>query len=82
MKTLLLIDANSLIHRSFHALPPFTAPNGEPTGALYGLSAILLKIIKEKNRIIGLPLLIGRSRLFRKKFLKNIKSNGPKRRTN
>lgn len=46
-ETLLLIDANSLIHRSYHALPPFTAPDGRPSGALYGLSSILLKIINE-----------------------------------
>ncbi len=47
--TLLLIDANSLIHRAFHALPPFTGPDGRPTGALYGLASMVLKILKEKN---------------------------------
>ncbi|MDE2018762.1 MAG: hypothetical protein KGJ13_00225 [Patescibacteria group bacterium] len=47
MKTLLLIDANSIIHRSFHALPPFTDPAGEPTGAIYGLASILLKLWRE-----------------------------------
>src|SRR3990170_2253555 len=46
---LLLIDANSLIHRFFHALPPFTAPDGQPTNALYGLSGVLLKIIREQK---------------------------------
>ncbi len=46
-KTLLLIDANSLIHRFFHALPPLTTPKGEPCGALYGLSQVLLKIFRE-----------------------------------
>ena len=44
---LLLIDANSLIHRAYHALPPFTSPEGKPTGALYGLSSILIKILRE-----------------------------------
>ncbi len=44
MKQLLLIDANSIIHRSFHALPPFTGPDGRPTGALYGISAMLLTL--------------------------------------
>ncbi|MBI3046191.1 MAG: hypothetical protein HYY86_01430 [Candidatus Harrisonbacteria bacterium] len=44
---LLLIDANSLIHRSFHALPPLTTPKGEPINAVYGLSSILLKILRE-----------------------------------
>lgn len=47
MKKLLLIDANSIIHRSFHALPPFTTPEGKPSGALYGLASILLKLWRE-----------------------------------
>lgn len=49
MKKLLLIDANSLIHRCFHALPPLTSPKGEPINAVYGLSSILLKILREHN---------------------------------
>lgn len=44
-----MIDANSLIHRSFHALPPLTNPKGEPINAVYGLSSILLKILREHN---------------------------------
>jgi DNA polymerase-1 len=47
MKTLLLIDAHSIIHRSFHALPPFTTPSGMPSGALYGLASVLLKLFRE-----------------------------------
>jgi DNA polymerase-1 len=49
MKKILLIDANSLIHRSFHALPPLTTPKGEPINAVYGLSSILLKLLREHN---------------------------------
>jgi DNA polymerase-1 len=49
MKTLLLIDANSIIHRSFHAIPPFTGPEGQPTGALYGIASILLKLWREEK---------------------------------
>jgi DNA polymerase-1 len=44
MKTLLLIDANSIIHRAYHAIPPFTGPDGRPTGALYGISAMMLTL--------------------------------------
>ncbi len=47
MKTLVLIDANALIHRAFYALPPMSDKNGHPTNALYGLSSILLKIVRE-----------------------------------
>lgn len=45
--TLLLIDAHAFIHRAYHALPELTTPSGEPAGALYGLAAILVKMIKE-----------------------------------
>lgn len=45
----MLIDANSIIHRSFHALPPFTAPSGMPSGAIYGLASILLKLWREER---------------------------------
>lgn len=42
------MDAHAIIHRAYHALPAdFVSSSGEPTGALYGLSAMLLKIIKD-----------------------------------
>ncbi|MEK7212739.1 MAG: 5'-3' exonuclease H3TH domain-containing protein [Patescibacteria group bacterium] len=47
MKILLLIDANSIIHRAFHALPPLTAKDSSPAQALYGLASILIKIWRE-----------------------------------
>src|SRR3989344_3386098 len=53
METLLLIDANALIHRSFHALPPLTTPQGEPIQALFGLSRILLKLFREDPQAGG-----------------------------
>ncbi len=46
-KILVLLDAHAVLHRAFHALPKFTSPAGEPTGALYGFTAFLLKIIRE-----------------------------------
>jgi len=47
MKTLLLIDSHALIHRAYHALPPFTSPKGEPTGALYGFSSMMLRALND-----------------------------------
>ncbi len=49
MQTLLLIDANSMVHRAYHALPPMTNSKGEPTNALYGLSSVLLKLWREEK---------------------------------
>lgn len=46
-KTLVLLDAHAIIHRAYHALPEFLSSSGEPTGALYGLSTMLMKIITD-----------------------------------
>lgn len=46
-KTLVLLDSHAILHRAFHALPDFASPSGEPTGALYGLVSMLLKIIED-----------------------------------
>ncbi len=46
-KRLVLLDAHAIIHRAYHALPDFTGPEGQPTGALYGLSSMLIKIFTD-----------------------------------
>ncbi len=46
-KRIVLLDTHAIIHRAYHALPEFTGPTGVPTGALYGLVAMLLKIITD-----------------------------------
>ncbi len=46
-KKLVLLDSHAIIHRAYHALPEFSSQKGEPTGALYGLVAMLLKIVQE-----------------------------------
>ena len=46
-KRLVLLDAHAIIHRAYHALPEFSNSKGEPTGALYGISAMLMKIISD-----------------------------------
>lgn len=48
-KKLVLLDAHAILHRAYHALPDFSSHTGEPTGALYGLTAMLMKIIQELN---------------------------------
>ncbi len=47
MRKLLLIDSHALLHRLFHAVAPLTTPNGEPIGAIYGLSQLLMRILTE-----------------------------------
>ena len=44
---LVLIDSHAILHRAYHAIPDFSSSNGEPTGALYGLVSMLLRIIQD-----------------------------------
>lgn len=44
---ILLLDTFSLLFRAHYALPPMTTSRGEPTSALYGLSVLLLKLLRE-----------------------------------
>jgi DNA polymerase-1 len=47
---LLLIDGNSLAYRAFHALPDTIATaDGFPTNALYGLAAMMMKMLAEER---------------------------------
>ncbi len=46
-KRLVLLDTHAILHRAYHALPEFSSSKGEPTGALYGLISMLVKIITE-----------------------------------
>ncbi|MDD5290362.1 MAG: DNA polymerase I [Patescibacteria group bacterium] len=47
MKKFIIIDANSLIHRAFHALPPLTNKDGVVVNAVYGFATIFLKALKD-----------------------------------
>ena len=46
-KTLALLDVHAILHRAYHALPEFESSKGEPTGALYGLCTMLIKLVKD-----------------------------------
>lgn len=44
---LVLLDTHAILHRAYHALPDFSSSKGVPTGGLYGLLTMLVKIINE-----------------------------------
>jgi len=47
MKKLVLIDGNALIHRAYHALPPFKTKQGMLVNAVYGFTSILFSVIQD-----------------------------------
>jgi len=53
MTRLVLIDGSSYLYRAFHALPPLSNAQGEPTGALFGIVNMLRGHLKEKPEYIA-----------------------------
>lgn len=49
MDKILLIDGNSLANRAFYALPFLADPKGRPSGAVFGFTNILVKMITEEH---------------------------------
>jgi DNA polymerase-1 len=48
-RPVLLFDVFSLLYRAFFALPPMNTARGQPTSALYGFSALLLKMLRQER---------------------------------
>jgi len=47
--SLFIVDALNFLFRAFHALPPLTTTKGLQTGAIYGLSQMILRIEREER---------------------------------
>ncbi|HCM37462.1 MAG: polymerase I protein [Candidatus Gottesmanbacteria bacterium GW2011_GWB1_43_11] len=79
MNKLVLIDGNAILHRAFHALPPsLTTPDGQPTNAVYGFVAILLRVIEELKPT-HLAVAFDRAKpTFRKTLFKEYQAHRPK----
>jgi len=45
---LYLVDGSSYIHRAFHAIRHLSTRDGTPTNAVYGVTQMLLKLIKDR----------------------------------
>ena len=44
---IVLVDGSSYLYRAFHALPPLTTSEGQPTGAIKGVINMLKRLIKD-----------------------------------
>lgn len=49
MKKLILIDGNAIMHRAYHAIPPFKTSKGTLVNAVYGFSSMLLNILNKEH---------------------------------
>ncbi|MGE5532312.1 MAG: DNA polymerase I [Bacteroidota bacterium] len=46
---IILIDGNSLVHRAYHALPPLSNAEGQPTNAVYGFVQMILPLLEQEQ---------------------------------
>ncbi|WP_049621055.1 DNA polymerase I [Frateuria defendens] len=53
MAKLILIDGSSYLYRAFHALPPLSNAQGEPTGALFGVVNMLRATLKAQPEYVA-----------------------------
>ena len=43
-KQVVLVDGSGYLFRAFHALPPLTNPDGQPTGAIFGVMNMMRRL--------------------------------------
>ena len=78
VKKIVLFDAHAIIHRAYHAMPDFSSSKGEPTGGLYGVSTMLMRIIGELKPDYLVACYDRAETTFRKQVYENYKANRPK----
>jgi len=74
---LVLVDGSSYLYRAFHALPPLTSSNGEPTGAVLGVLNMLQKLITEYQPERMAVVFDARGKTFRDEMFEDYKANRP-----
>ena len=47
LSPLILVDGSSYLYRAFHAMPALANSRGEPTGAVYGVTNMLRRLLAE-----------------------------------
>src|SRR3989344_4258976 len=78
MDTLLLIDGNAIMHRAFHALPPFKTKDGIPTNVIYGFFSMLHKSIADFHPNFIVVCFDTPKPTFRNKLFKDYQAQRPK----
>ncbi|KRG76705.1 DNA polymerase I [Stenotrophomonas chelatiphaga] len=76
MSRLVLIDGSSYLYRAFHALPPLSNPQGEPTGALFGVVNMLRATLKERPAYVAF-VVDAPGKTFRDDLYDQYKANRP-----
>ena len=72
-----IIDGSSYLYRAYHAMPPLTTSSGQPTGAIKGVTNMLMTLKKDSE---GSPIVVifdAKGKTFRNDIYKEYKANRP-----
>jgi len=78
-KTLLLVDGSSFLYRAFHAMSQsdLRSPQGEPTGAIYGVLNMLRKLRQDYASDYSLCVFDAKGKTFRDDWYPEYKATRP-----
>ncbi len=72
-----IIDGSSYLYRAFHAMPPLSTSKGQPTGAVKGVTNMLMNLKKDSE---GSPIIVvfdAKGKTFRNEIYSEYKANRP-----
>ncbi|MGW8247592.1 MAG: DNA polymerase I [Acidiferrobacterales bacterium] len=76
-KQLILVDGSSYLYRAFHAMPNLTNSRGEPTGAVYGITNMIRKLLADYEPQYIAVVFDAKGKTFRNDLYKEYKANRP-----
>jgi DNA polymerase-1 len=76
-RPLVLVDGSSYLYRAFFGLPPLTSPDGEPTGAIYGVANMLKRLMAEHSPEHVAVVFDASGKTFRDELFEDYKANRP-----
>lgn len=76
-KHLILVDGSSFLFRAYHAVPPLTSPQGEPTNAIYGVANMLRKLVTDHKTDYFAVVFDAPGKTFRHDMYDQYKANRP-----
>jgi len=72
-----LVDGSSYLYRAYHALPPLTNSRGEPTGAVYGVTNMLRRLLKDYPDAHVAVVFDAKGKTFRDEMFEDYKAHRP-----
>src|SRR5512139_952342 len=74
---LVLVDGSSYLYRAFHAMPSLTNSRGEPTGAVYGVTNMLRRLLNDYNPAYVAVVFDAKGKTFRDELYPEYKAHRP-----